>query len=159
MEESAWGAGEADVDRIVELAAQLRAEVAGERGGELWDAADAELVDRGRVCAWLADPAVRVLVGGIDDVVLGFAVTRAVGLRDGTRLGVVDELYVEPDAREVGVGEALLDAVIEWCRSEDCRGIDATALPGMRATKNFFEGSSFVTRRLIMHRSLRDDHG
>ncbi len=156
MEETAWGAAEADVERIVELAAQFRTELAGERGGELWQAADVEPVDAGRVRAWFADPSACVLVGGIDGAVLGFAVVRAAGLRDGTRLGVVEELYVERDAREVGVGEALLDEVMRWCRARECRGIDASALPGMRATKNFFEGSGFVARRLIMHRPLTD---
>jgi GNAT superfamily N-acetyltransferase len=157
MEETAWGATEADIERIVELAALFRSELAGERGGELWQAADVEPVDPGRVRAWLADPAVLVVVGGIDRAALGFAVVRAVGLRDGTRLGVVDELFVEREAREVGVGEAVLDAITRWCRDEGCRGIDATALPGMRATKNFFEGSGFVTRRLTMHHPLIDE--
>src|SRR5947207_5101762 len=118
MAETAWRAGEGDVERIVELAAELRSDLAGERGGELWQAADVEPVDAGRVRAWLADPATHVIVGGIDGVALGFAVARAIGLRDGTRLGAVDELYVERDAREVGVGEVLLGDVVAWCRSE-----------------------------------------
>ncbi|HEY3832928.1 MAG TPA: GNAT family N-acetyltransferase [Acidimicrobiia bacterium] len=157
MEETAWGATDADIERIVELAARFRSDLAGERGGELWQAADVEPVDAGRVLAWLADPAVFVVVGGIDGAALGFAVARAVGLRDGTRLGVIDELFVEREAREVGVGEAIVDAVSRWCRAEGCRGIDATALPGMRASKNFFEGSGFVTRRLTMHHRLTDE--
>jgi GNAT superfamily N-acetyltransferase len=159
MHESAWPAASHDVDRVVELAAAVRAEVAGERGGHMWQFADTQPVDAERVGRWLADPTTRVIVGGIDGVVLGFAVVRAVPLRDGTRLGVIDELYVERDAREVGVGEELLAAVEEWCREVGCSGVDATALPGQRATKNFFEGSGYTTRRLIMHRSLPEDAG
>jgi hypothetical protein len=35
-------------------------------------------------------------------------------------------------------------------------GIDAFALPGMRETKNFFEGSGFTARLLVMHRQAVD---
>ena len=33
-------------------------------------------------------------------------------------------------------------------------GVDATALPGDRLTKNFFESNGFTARLLIMHRRL-----
>jgi hypothetical protein len=35
-----------------------------------------------------------------------------------------------------------------------CSGVDATALPGNRATKNFFEESGFTARLLVMHHRL-----
>jgi GNAT superfamily N-acetyltransferase len=159
MHESAREAGADDIERIVELGVLLRAELAVERGGELWQTADASLLGTDEVRAWLDDPGARVVVGTIDDVILGYCVVRAVALRDGTRLGVIDELFVERDAREVGVGEELIDDVTAWCTELGCRGIDATALPGQRATKNFFEGGGFVTRRLTMHRSLRQAGG
>ena len=63
----------------------------------------------------LADPDVAVFVGTFEDVVLGYAIVRTEQLRDGGRLGVVDDLYVEPAARGVSVGEAMMDLVIEWC--------------------------------------------
>ena len=154
MQETARLAGEHDVDRVVELASWLRSDVAGERGGELWTVADAAAVDHDHVRGWLADPSVHLVVGGIDDVVLGFAAARVLDLRDGTRLGVIEELFVEPDARAVGIGELILDEIVGWCRACRCRGIDASALPGMRDSKNFFEGSGFVARRLVMHRRL-----
>ena len=108
MHESAWAAEPHDVDRIVELAAELRAELVGERGGRVWELADTQPVDPERVHRWLADPTTHVVVGGIDGVALGFAVVHTVAMRDDTRLGVIDELYVEPGAREVGVGEEVL---------------------------------------------------
>ncbi len=157
MEEVARQAGVHDVDRVVHLASLLRSELAGERGGALWVAADVPPAHPELVGRWIGDPAIHVVVGGLDDVLLGYAVVRAVDLRDGSRLGVVDELFVEGDAREVGIGEVIVDEVLRWCRERRCRGIDASALPGMRNTKNFFEGSGFVTRRLVMHRSLAEE--
>ena len=44
--------------------------------------------------------------------------------------------------------------VVAWCRERGCLGIDAAALPGSRATKNFFEESGFSARLLVMHHAL-----
>lgn len=154
MREAAWAAGEHDIEHVLALAALLRAELAAERGGVVWLAADAAPAGDGDVRRWLRDATMQVFVGGIDETVLGYCVVRAAPLRDGSRLGVIEELFVEPEARAVGVGEELLTAAMAWCVQHECRGIDATALPGQRATKNFFEGSGFVARRLTMHHSL-----
>jgi len=61
---------------------------------------------------------------------------------------------VEPEAREVGVGEAMADALVAHCDDRRCIGIDAPALPGHRAAKNFFEAHGFTARALVMHRRL-----
>ena len=94
-------------------------------------------------------------VGTIDEVVVGFAAVTVDQLADGSRLGVVTSIFVDPGAREVAVGEVMLDEVIAWCTAQDCIGIDAHALPGNRATKNFFETFGFTARLLVVHRSLR----
>ena len=96
------------------------------------------------------------MVGTIDDVVIGYALARAEVLRDGTQLGVIDDLFVEEGARAVGVGEAMIGALVEWCGERGCRGIDAMALPGHRAAKNFFEESGFTARKLVMHHVLKE---
>ncbi|HZP27925.1 MAG TPA: GNAT family N-acetyltransferase [Acidimicrobiia bacterium] len=153
--ERARPAAPADIARVVELATLLRDELRPMRGGEIWfrrDARPEPLAAEYR--AMLDDPDARLAVGGIDEVVLGFAAVRAEPLRDGSRLGVLTELFVEPDARSVGVGEALLDVVVEFCAGHGCVGIDAAALPGHRAAKNFFEEHGFTARSLVMHRVL-----
>jgi GNAT superfamily N-acetyltransferase len=75
-------------------------------------------------------------------------------LRDGSRLGVIDEIYVETGARGVGVGETLVERLVAFCRHAGCSGIDATALPGHREAKNFFERAGFSARLLVMHRPV-----
>ena len=57
-------------------------------------------------------------------------------------------------ARDVGVGEELIGEVLRWCEQRDCIGVDALALPGNRATKNFFETFGFTARLLVLHRKL-----
>ena len=154
--EHARPAVEADLPRIVELAEALRAELRPMRGGralvpararEPLDVAYGALVD---------DPDALLAVGTIDDVVLGFAAVHVETLRDGGALGVVTDLFVEPDARSVGIGEALVGLIVEFCAARGCIGIDAAALPGHRAAKNFFEGHGFTARSLVMHRSLHE---
>ena len=53
---------------------------------------------------------------------------------------------MEPEAREVGVGELLLDTVLRWAEARGCFGIDSIVLPGNRETKNFFETAGMVAR-------------
>ena len=140
---------------MVELAELMRAELGAMRGGALWLAREAwpePLEDA--YDALLARDDALLLVGAIDDAVLAFAAVVIEQLRSGARLGVVTDLFVEPDAREVGVGEVLADALVEHCRAAGCVGVDATALPGHRAAKNFFETHGFTARALTMHKRL-----
>jgi len=154
--DAARPAGEADVARLSELCRMALAELGSrERGGPVFVAreARAEPVDAGLLVD-VADPDVLVLVGTFDDVVLGYATGRVEALRDGTTLGIIDELFVEPDARAVGVGEAMMEQLLEWFRLRGCAGVDSTALPGARETKNFFEESGFTARLLVMHHRI-----
>jgi len=144
-----------DVPRIAELARGLRRELQGIRGGSLWAAREArpEPLDDAFAALLRADET-RVVVGTFDGEVVGFATAVVTVLRDGQRLGVVEEIYVEPGARAVGVGEAMIDDLLEFFVGAGCMGVDALALPGHRATKNFFEDSGFTARALVMHRKL-----
>jgi GNAT superfamily N-acetyltransferase len=98
-----------------------------------------------------------VWVGTIDDYIVGYASGRIDDLAEDERLGVIEDLFVEPEARSVSVGEALTNAMVAWFEGRGCTGADAMALPGARATKNFFEESGFTARLLVMHRRLGGD--
>ena len=104
----------------------------------------------------VADDAACVVVGTIDEIVIGYGVVVIEPLRSGARLGVVTDLFVEPDARGVGVGECMAIQLVDRCRAMGCTGIDALALPGHRDAKNFFERNHFTARALTMHRDLDD---
>ncbi|MFM7537194.1 MAG: N-acetyltransferase family protein [Acidimicrobiales bacterium] len=145
--ESARPARPEDLGEVVALARQARSELAGERGAELFVGHDLPPVGQ-------ALTGRSVFVGCIDACVVGYAVVSTEGLRDGRHLGVIHELYVEPGARAVGVGEALMGQVVAHCRHAGCLGIDAVALPGMRETKNFYETFGLVARAIVVHRAL-----
>jgi GNAT superfamily N-acetyltransferase len=142
-----------DLSRLAELILQARGELGPTRGGGVFLTREAR-PDRPDLSAGIDDPDRAVWSGTIDGFVVGYASAHDEELEDGSRLGVIDSLFVEPEARSVGVGEALVNQVLDWCRDRGCAGVDATALPGNRATKNFFEESGFTARLLVMHRRL-----
>jgi GNAT superfamily N-acetyltransferase len=136
-----------DAPIITALAEAAAAALDDERGGALHRNHDLAHFDP----AGFIDVARRVvLVGLIDAALLGYACVETVEHRQA----VLRALYVDPEAREVGLGESLMDAVLAWCRKHDCVGVDAVALPGDRETKNFFETNSLVARAIIVHRDL-----
>ena len=155
VEEGVRLATRADLPRLVELAAAAIAELRQGRGGEVWarHSARQEPLEAG-LAAELDHADHLLLVGTVDDAVLGYAAARVETLADGSRLGVVSDLYTEPGAREVGVGEAMMAAAVQWCTDAGCFGVDSLALPGDRHTKNFFESFGLVARAIVVHRPL-----
>lgn len=154
--EAARPATPADVPRIAELCRMALAELgARERGGDMFVTREArpEPVEESLAAA-VGDPALLVLAGTYDGVIVGYATGRVETLRDGRCLGLIDELFVEELARAVGIGEAMMDQLLAWFRGRRCTGVDSTALPGARETKNFFEESGFTARLLVMHHRL-----
>jgi GNAT superfamily N-acetyltransferase len=154
-EEGSRPATSGDVPRLAELAEQAIAELRANRGGEVWarQSARTEPLAEG-FAADVDDPAAHVVVGTLDGSVMGYGVARVERLRDGGLLGVVDDLYTEPGCREVGLGELMMQALVDWCREQGCFGVDSLALPGDRHTKNFFESFGLVARAIVVHRSL-----
>ncbi len=156
--ESVRPASVADADACAELCVRALEEISGVRGGSLFARRETGLLAKalmrpGGLSLVLSDPRRTVVVGLLEDVVVGLASARA-ELVGETSLGVVDAFYVEPDARGVGVGRAMLDDLIAWLGAKGCRAIDVSALPGQRATKNFFEAAGFKARLITMHREL-----
>ena len=153
--EDARVADEADVGRLAELAGRARDELRPLRGGDLFLTREARSDPlEASFAADIADADALVLCGTIDEVIVGYGVVRAERLGDGRVLGRIDDLYVEAGGREVGVGERLMEELLAWCAARGCVGVDAIALPGARETKNFFEGSGFSARLLVMHHRM-----
>jgi GNAT superfamily N-acetyltransferase len=138
------------VPDIVALARAARDELTEVRGGILFVGRDSirEPLEPAFQALAEADRST-LLAGTIDGTAVGYAVVVA---DDAT--AVLREIAVDPQAREIGLGEALLDAAVAWARDRGCTGIDSFALPGARETKNFFETAGMKTRLLVVHRDL-----
>jgi GNAT superfamily N-acetyltransferase len=141
-----------DIDWILEI---VLAEQASMRGGELFGRREVVNLSED-IRRALADRqgTTSVVVGTYDDVVLGVALVEIEQLVDGGLLGRLGALAVHPEARKAGIGEAMMQHVLEQLRSAGCLGVDATALPGDRHTKNFFESFGLKARMLTVHLSL-----
>lgn len=129
-----------DLHAIEGLLATARDEVTSQRGGR--EAALRELT--GAEVLLLAFHAT-----GEAETLLGFL---ALGRVEDT--AIIDAIYVAPPCREIGVGAALLGRALKWARDAGCARIDAVALPGDRATKNFFETHGLTARAIIVQREL-----
>jgi GNAT superfamily N-acetyltransferase len=151
-EEAARTAVEAD---MAQVAAPASGEKLGQKGGVLWARREGRPAPQeAALRAALDRPDHEVAVGTIDGVVVGYGVVRTETLLDGGLLGVIEDIYVDPGARAVGVGETLMNHLIDWCRARGCFGVDSLALPGDRDTKNFFESFGLVARAIVVHRPL-----
>jgi GNAT superfamily N-acetyltransferase len=110
-----------------------------------------ELLER-----WMpGGPEATLYVGEFHHVVVGLAgATTSIRSRGTELSGRVECCYVEDEARGVGVGTALMEAVVAWCRQRGCRDVDALALPGDRASKQRLEAAGFTARLLVLNRLL-----
>ncbi|MGH9076431.1 MAG: GNAT family N-acetyltransferase [Acidimicrobiales bacterium] len=153
-----------DAPRLAALRHEAMAEIGTARGARLLHAQLARqgpVVDRLGSDLGAAGPHAGsvVMAGTLDGVVVGYGSARVDDLLDGERLGVIEELFVEPPARGVGVGEAIMTVLCRWCADQGCTGVDGAALPGDRRAKGFFERHGMTARVLVMHRELRPGPG
>jgi ribosomal protein S18 acetylase RimI-like enzyme len=142
-----------DLDALVNLWHQAVQELDGARGGSLL----AGTLIRPDLASYLAegleDPDRLLVVGLIDDVLVGISSVVCDRTRRQT-VGHLELIFVDPSARQVGVAEAMVEVVLGWCSDKDCVGVDAPALPGNRPAKAFFEEQGFLARLLVMHHPL-----
>jgi ribosomal protein S18 acetylase RimI-like enzyme len=104
--------------------------------------------------AGIEDDQTVVLVGEIEQITFGFLLARVeptLTQGKGEMIGAIRLIYVEPEAREVAVGEAMRDRALEMFRERGISRFDAHVLPGHRLAKNFFEAGGFSARSIIMH--------
>lgn len=68
----------------------------------------------------------------------------------------ITHVFVEPDAREIGIGDALIIHALEFLRREKAVWCASQAQPGDRALKNLFERHGLVAQTILVGRSLSD---
>jgi ribosomal protein S18 acetylase RimI-like enzyme len=155
--EAARAALPSDVPAIADLARTAIGELGILRGGPVWQLQDSRIepIEDG-IAADIAQRPDQGLcvVGTVDGAVVGYGVSHLEVLRDGSILAEVSDIYVDPQARGIGLGEAMMDLLVAHATTAGAIGIDALALPGDRSTKNFFETFGLKARAIVVHRSL-----
>lgn len=157
MKVTARKAERSDLPQLVEMYRLLEDEMTDLH--PMWPLADGlpePLEDA--LAAALGDPDADLWVGEIEGVPFGFLLSRVEALLPqarGAQVGSIRLVFAHPDAREVGVAEAMREAALEDLRQRGISRFDAHVLPGHRLAKNFFEAGGFSARSIIMH---HDDH-
>jgi len=70
------------------------------------------------------------------------------------RICVIERVYVDERAREIGCGDALLAQAVRQARERGCTFVEGEALPGDRETKNLYERAGITARRIVVSKSL-----
>lgn len=152
-------AGTDDLAQLVALYRELEAEQTAIK--PMWRLADGLAEPAAEaLAAILQDRDSLLVIGEIDGVPLGFAWARSEPLlpqAGDVRAAVVRLIYTTPEARGVGVGDAMIKDVLAEFRSRGYRLFDARVSPGHRLAKNFFESNGFSARLIVMHHADGDD--
>ena len=155
MEESVRVAELSDREVLRSLAAEARVELANKKGGDVVERLDPYRADsRAEIVHAVEDPAATLLLGDIDGTPVGYGLMTLRTVVDGSLHATVEEIFVLPEARSVGVGEAIIETLLADASERGAAAIQSMALPGDRATKNFFESQGMVARSILVHRWL-----
>ena len=154
--ESARLATAEDLDAIEDIGEAVLEPLPDARGGPIFTSLEIGFsTPRSRAASALSDPErAGCAVGEFDGIVFGYSVWAIESLDGGGTLGRLHDFAVHPDARGVGIGEAMMNLIVADLEERGCVGVDAWALPGDRATKNFFESFGLKARLLTAHRSF-----
>jgi GNAT superfamily N-acetyltransferase len=135
-----------DATQLGELEAAARHHLIDQRGGA------ALLAEQAAVGDWV--PAIEdhgrwVGVAELDGFVVGYLELAVTG-----DIAFVNQVYVEPEARELGFGDGLLDAARQEAQRHGCSALEGFALPGDRMTKNLYERAGITARKIIVSTRL-----
>jgi GNAT superfamily N-acetyltransferase len=145
-------AGDDDVARVEQLWQAALDDLSERRGGSLL------VEDSSAASAAAARCASRdayVVLGSYAGVECGLGIAHFIGSGDAQRCAI-EVLYVEPEFRRLGIGEALLSALEEFGHRWGCVGIEVPVLPRAQEAKTFFEVAGYRARLLVMHRPYRE---
>lgn len=135
-----------DLAQLELLEIEARSALVGARGGDRWlaehPAVEADWVKQ---CARYD-----VIVAHIGEVVVGYLV----GDLGADEILRINQVWVSPDARENGFGDALLAYSIDRAQSQGAIAVEGQALPGDRHTKNLYERAGIVARLITTFRWL-----
>ena len=148
MSESARFAEISDLVEFEYLHASSRENINGRKGAEQWLEINSLKGDSDVLFQNLVNDSNYLCVLGLyEDHPFGFLIAEQTQLQGELSVDI-REVFVDPEAREVGIGEAMMDFLLEWARSASAATLTSRALPGDRELKNFFERYK-VTARLI----------
>jgi GNAT superfamily N-acetyltransferase len=135
-----------DAADIELLEREARGALIGQRGGERWLIEHPEVGEAWTERFLTAD----VWVAHIERVVVGYLVA----VLGSDRIVRVEQVWVTPEARELGFGDGMLTAAIAGAVEHGAEAVEGQALPGDRHTKNLYERAGIVARLITTYKRL-----
>ena len=135
-----------DAADIELLEREARGALIGQRGGERWLIEHPEVGEAWTERFLTAD----VWVAHIERVVVGYLVA----VLGSDRIVRVEQVWVTPEARELGFGDGMLNAAIAGAVEHGAEAVEGQALPGDRHTKNLYERAGIVARLITTYKRL-----
>ena len=139
-----------DAGEVAALETMARTALLEQRGGP---ALMAEQPAVGDWASLVAHPVQRTWVALIDDVPVGYL---QCSVAAGGAAEVL-QVFVHPDARELGFGDWLLEAALQAARDAGSTVLEGTALPGDRDTKNLYERAGIKARKITVSLPLSSE--
>jgi len=135
-----------DIAQLELLEREARNALVDQRGGQRWLIEHPEIADH-----WVQRcHDVDVWVGHIGDVVVGYLIA----VLGDDAIVRVDQVWVTPEARELGFGDGMLAEAIAAARGQGAVAVEGQALPGDRHTKNLYERAGIVARLITTYKTL-----
>lgn len=142
------GGDDDDIAQLEILETAARAALVGQRGGDRWLIEHPEVADRWK--QRVGEPGVDVVVAHVGPILVGYLVA-VVG--DDAILRV-DQVWVDPEARENGFGDQLLAEAIRRAKRRGATAVEGESLPGDRHTKNLYERAGIVARLITTYKEF-----
>ena len=135
--ESARFAAKSDYENFQQLFISSRNEADTYKAADIWFALEALEAPPLQIFSdYLESEDKLILIGEYNNVPVGFMLVHLFRINDDIAARV-DEVFVHQDMREVGVGEHLMDAAINWAKGNKAKHILGRTFPGDRHMKNF----------------------
>ncbi len=148
MLESSRFAEEEDEAVFVNLFDSARLSLDDVKGAELWKRLESKGDNGPAIFQEYLDHDEKVIVlGEYDHYPFGYILLdlQQIGRKIASN---IQEVFVDIEARNVGLGETMMSLAIDWSRNRGATLLLGRTFPGDRSTKNFFE-RHHVTARLI----------
>ena len=141
-----------DAGALRDLEAGARHALRETRGGSRWLDTHPEIGERWESAVHERAVFVAIVAHSEDEVPVGYLVADLV--EDPMRIVHVDQVWVEPDARDLGFGDELLATAIAWGSEHGAGLVEGHALPGDRNLKNLYERAGITARLITVSRRL-----
>lgn len=130
-----------DAPHVVRLMKQLEAFAHGDVGPGI----------EGRFKYMLTLTHFNVLVAEDDDQVIGLiTASRRPTLWHAGPVALIDELIVDQTTRGQGIGEALIDAVVNWARKHGASEVEVSTEKDNEAAQAFYQDHGFQHKSMLL---------